>query len=308
MPLSYDLNTQIKDLESIIVDYTEWFLEATRRIFYPAESHDSRGRELDHPLSFNAWTSNAASIGSMDSGLITNLDSLHHDLCTLADTLMRESAHGKKSPAFKDYDTFAVLFEEFAGHIRRLEIDSLMENGGIDPLTGLRSVEAMEKDIRREMDRLARQGKTFSLALVRIDEFEKLKRLMAPGEAAECVKIVADMVKKCMRSFDDAYHVDDMFVLSLKQTGVTGGMRALKRLKSDLDQSDAFCMVQGKPHPLSLSSCVGAPNENDDVITFIEHLKKDLGEYQTEKGGGVVEYFEMSPLQRYIRDTEKNRG
>ena len=146
MPLSYDLNTQIKDLESIIVDYTEWFLEATRRIFYPAESHDSRGRELDHPLSFNAWTSNAASIGSMDSGLITNLDSLHHDLCTLADTLMRESAHGKKSPAFKDYDTFAVLFEEFAGHIRRLEIDSLMENGGIDPLTGLRSVEAMEKD------------------------------------------------------------------------------------------------------------------------------------------------------------------
>ncbi len=308
MALSYDLNAQIKDLESIIVDYTEWFLEATRLIFYPFESHESRGRELDPPPSFSVWMENAARNGSIDSSLITNLGSLHHDLCAIANTLMRESAQVKKPPPFKEYDTFAVLFEEFAGHVRRLEIDSLMENGGIDPQTGLRSVEMMESDIRREMDRLARQGKTFSLALVRIDDFDKLKKEMTPDEAAGCVRTVADMVKKCMRSFDDAYHVDDMFVLSLKQTGVTGGIRALKRLKSDVDQSGVSCTVQGKPYPLSLSSCVGAPNENDDVMTFIEHLKKDLGEYQAEKGGGVVEYFEMSPLQRYIRDSEKNRG
>jgi hypothetical protein len=118
------------------------------------------------------------------------------------------------------------------------------------------------------------------------------------------VKTVAELVKKCMRSFDDAYHFNGTFVLSLKQTGTSGGVRALKRLKADLDKSRATYSVQGVKHEISLSSCIGEPNEAEDVTAFIENLKKDLNLYQTDKGGAVVEYTELSPLQRFIRDSE----
>jgi diguanylate cyclase (GGDEF)-like protein len=307
MVLSYDFDSQLRDLETIISDYTGWFLEATRRIFYPADNNDMRDQLLECPSSFGAWVAGAVQNGSIKTDLLQNLNHLHRDLCGLADALIDNGARTKLPPPFKDYHTLAVLFEEFTGHIRRLEKDCLLEDSGIDALTGLRSKEVMEKDIRREMDRLARQGKSFALALVRIDNFEKLKAEMTMEEADQCVKTVAEMVKKCMRSFDDAYHVNGMFVLSLKQTGASGGIRALKRLKEDLAQSSAQYTVRGKPQPLSLSSCVGEPNEKDDVMTFIENLKKDLSHHQGDKGGSIVEYFELSPLQRYIRDNGHGR-
>src|SRR5690349_4407177 len=154
MPLSYDLDTHLKDLEAVLDDYTEWFLQVTRRIFYPGEEHAQKGTVFICPPSFATWIKGAHAAGSIKPNLLQNLNNLHRDLCSHADGLVAEVGKTKLPPPFKEYHKLAVMFEEFTGHIRRMEKDCLLGDSGIDALTGLRSKDAMEKDIKREMDRL----------------------------------------------------------------------------------------------------------------------------------------------------------
>ena len=203
MALDYDLDTHIKALESVLDDYTEWFLQVVRRLFYPGHDHEGRGQALVSPPSFENWVKDAEKSGDVSPDLLRALRDLHYDLCTRAEGLMVESVKQKASPPYKEFNKLAVLFEEFTGRIRRFEKDRLMGDSGVDTLTGLRSKDTMEKDIKREMDRLARQGKTFSLALVKIDDFELIRQAVSPEKLDEYIKIVAEFVKKTMRSFDD---------------------------------------------------------------------------------------------------------
>ncbi len=306
MSLNYDLDTHLKALETVLDEYTEWFLQVTRLIFYPAHDHNGRGQVYSRPQSFEAWAQAEQNSGSIKPGVMNGIRNLHGDLTERADVLINESLKTKAPPPYDEYHKLSVLFEEFTGHMRRLEEDMLLEDSGVDALTGLRSKDVMEKDIKREMDRLARQGKAFAVALVRIDNFEGSGKTQ--DESDECVKSVAEMIKRSMRSFDDAYRLDEgMFVLSLKQTGTSGGIRALKRLRNEIDKTNATQKVNGQVVPLSFSSCIGEPSEAEDILAFLENLKKYLASYKSDEGS-VLEYFELSPLQRYIREKDQERG
>ncbi|MGB4106844.1 MAG: diguanylate cyclase [Alphaproteobacteria bacterium] len=308
MALHYDLNTDLKALDAVLDDYTGWFLQVTSRIFYPRNVPDSRGEPLACPPSFGAWNSNAEKTGAVPADMLRNMRNLHDDLCARSELLMENAAREKAPPPYDEFLKLTVLFEEFAGRLRRYEVDRMLDDSGIDSLTGLRSLHAMEKDIKREMERLARQGKAFAMALVRIDDFENIRNGMSKEELEKSVRIVSDLVKKCMRSFDDAYYGDNgMFILSLKQTGTPGGIKALKRLKKDTDALKMSYKNNGVETLLTLSSCIGEPGQNEDVMMFLENLKKDLDTYR-EDPGSVLEYFELSPLQRYIRDKDQNQG
>jgi diguanylate cyclase len=58
---------------------------------------------------------------------------------------------------------------------------------------------------------------------------------------------------------------------------------------------------------VTLSSCIGEPNEGEELKTFLDNLQKDLDVYR-EDMGSVLEHFDLSPLQRYIRDKDQNQG
>jgi diguanylate cyclase len=311
MPLNYELDTHLKVLEAVLDDYTGWFLQVTRRVFYPLDDHsgmNNKGGVFVYPPSFESWVKETEKTGSMPPHALKALRELHRDLCSRAELLINGSVKSRLPPPHSEYQKLTVLFEEFTGRIRRQEKDQLLGDSGIDTLTGLRSKDAMEKDIKREMDRLARQGKTFALALVRLDNYDVMRAEMPEQEMNAAIKTVAELVKKSMRSFDDAYRIDNgMFVLSLKQTGTTGGIKALKRLKTELDKSKASYKLKGKETLMTLSSCIGEPSDGEDITAFLENLKKDLDAYNNNKGS-VVEYFELSPLQRFIRDQEQGKG
>ncbi|MCE7886223.1 MAG: diguanylate cyclase [Alphaproteobacteria bacterium PRO2] len=302
MALHYDLDTDIKALEAVLDDYTEWFLQVTRRIFYPQHVTESPGKPFSCPPSFENWVKTASGVRP---DILRNLRALHDDLCKRSELLMDNAVREKKPPVYDEFLKLTVLFEEFTGRIRRFEKDLVLGDSGIDTLTGLRSMHALEKDTKREMERLARQGKTFAMALVRIDNF---KDIQTPQESEHCIKVVAELVKKSMRSFDDAYRGEDgMFILSLKQTGTPGGIKALKRLKKELDESRLMYKSKGVDTLVTLSSCIGEPNEGEDIKTFLHNLQKDLDVYR-EDMGSVLEHFDLSPLQRYVRDRDQNQG
>lgn len=54
MALHYDLDTDIKALEAVLDEYTEWFLQVTRRIFYPQHISDNKNQIFSCPPSFEA--------------------------------------------------------------------------------------------------------------------------------------------------------------------------------------------------------------------------------------------------------------
>lgn len=294
-------------LNTVLDDYNGWFSLLLECLFYPDKVSAELLREQKHAKSFRDWLAQSQKNGVIRPDILQRVKDLHKDLSERASGLLEDSSRRKLPPHQEDFKKLTVTFEEFVSYLRRIEKETGSNNADIDPLTGLRGKESMEKDVKREMDRLARQGKAFSLALIQIDQFDDIQKFLSQSEQDECIKAVANFVKKSMRSFDDAYRLDKgMFILSLKQTGTQGGVKALKRVKDELDSMKISYTIEGKNRLLSLSSCIGEPAPGEDIFSFISNLTKDIKAYDGGKGS-VVEFYDLSPLQRFIRDNEKNR-
>lgn len=294
-------HSHLQNLHNVLDDFREWFLQVAARLFYPLQDHEGEYM-VPNPESFEIWLVESQKDNVVSKDMVKNLTELHSDLLAQALTLLNETSRSRAAPSFSEYSKLSMLFDEFARHVRRLEKDCMVGVSGVDTLTGLRTKEMLDKDVRREMDRLSRQGKPFALALIKIDRFEDMKKSMSPETVNDCIKISAELIKKCMRSFDDGYNLGEgRFVLSLKQTGTPGAIKAINRLKAELAKSEAVYQMNGQTSPISLSSCIGEPTESNDIINYIHNLEKDLETYQGDKGT-ILEHYEISPLQRFIKE------
>jgi len=299
MPLDYELDSQLKELTEISADHLDWFLQLTKRILFVGENED--GQSFSRPISYTAWYAEISEEEVVDEDLLLNLNTRYERLVNLSDKLINNHLKFKKPTEFSEYDELTRFFEGFMDTLRRVEKEMILDESGLDSLTGLRRKSVLTKDLDREMQRLARQGKPFSLALVQVDHYDEIKK--AEGEDADqYIKHVTELIKKSMRSFDDAYRTaDGEFVLSLKQADVTGGIRALERLKELLEgyrydfKSDKLDASYS-----SLSCCVAEPLPDDDVNALLDNMRKDLQSVDKEEDA-VLEYYELSPLQRYIK-------
>lgn len=298
MPLDYDLDTKLKALLPVREEHTEWYSAIIRKVFYPETLPE--GHSVKRPESFLYWLKEAGDSGLIGKTTIVRLKKLHDDLHACGDQFLTAAASGKKPPALS-FDKLTMTFEEFLNQLGRLEIDCLMENSGLDPLTTLRSKSVLIKDLERELERLARQGKPFTIAMVRIDDYDKIMASQGEGRARGHVKLVSELIKSSVRSFDDAYASgDDEFVLSLKQSDIPGGVKALERLRALLEERRVIVEIDGKAAPLSLSCCIAEPLPGDKVEDLLDGLRRDLRE-STKEAGQVLQYYEMSPLQRYVQ-------
>jgi hypothetical protein len=54
-----------------------------------------------------------------------------------------------------------------------------------------------------------------------------------------------------------------------------------------------------------MSFCAGEPLPGDKMDQLLANMRDDLGRYD-EGGDTTLEYFEQSPLQRFILQTEKD--
>ncbi len=301
MTLTYEQETHAKYLEAVVDEYTDWFMRVTRRVFYP-DSITGAAKEILLPASFNKWMRVAETQKLIEEGVLGGLDRIHKDLTHGADQMMEETAKFEKPPAFKDFDQLAMFFEEFVNTLRRISKDYQVGGKEIDTLTGLRTREMFYKDIRREMDRLARQGKPFCIALLKIDNYDDFKKHSVTHEFDGCLKMIGDAIKKCVRSFDDAYRMDnDTFVLALKQTSVGGGMKALYRLKQDMQKEKITYALKGINCDLTMMSCIAEPVPEDDARQLLSNMEKDLLKHAGQHGA-VIEYHDVSPLQRFINE------
>lgn len=300
MPLDYELDSQLKELTEISGNYLEWFLQLTQRILFVDDNED--GQNFSRPVSFQSWLDEIQGTEIIDAKLLETLEIRYGRLVKLSDELINNNLKFKTAVSHKDFNQLAVFFEAFMDTLRRVEKEIVLDGAGIEPVTGLRQKSVLAKDLDREMQRLARQGKPFSLALVQIENYNEIKAAEGDEEVIGYLKHVAELIKKCMRSFDDAYRTNEYeFVLSLKQADVSGGIRALERLKDLLERNKyTFNSDTLTTDHVSLSCCVAEPLPDDNINDLIENMRKDLTKTEKEEAT-VLEYYELSPLQRYIQ-------
>lgn len=288
-------------LSPILDELSEWYSDLLCHLFYPEDICRSLG-ECASP-SFEVWLKNAASSPYIEPEMLHKLENLNRDLHIISDAMFRDANNSKLKPSAKSYDQLSTIYFALINNIRRVELDALLEDSGIDALTGLRSKHAMKADIEREIERLARRGKPFSLALARIDLYESLVEDQGRDHAREYTKIIAHLIKKSMRSFDDAYRLGNgEFILCLKQADVTGGVAALERLKKMLESKNIKFNLFGKERYLTMSCCIAAPFPGDNVDELIENLRKDLSSVE-KPANMLLEYHEVSDLQRFVQES-----
>lgn len=301
MSLEYNLDTQSKELTLILDEYTEWFAQVVKRVFYPENAITQKA--LSEPKAFPLWAKGIEKEDLVPSEAVERLKALHSDLDVKAGELLKSALHSKERPDFESFDAFVTLLEAFANHVRRLQQDISLKSSGYDSETGLRSELSLYKDLKIEMERLSRQGRPFSVALVQINNLEDLRSSRETQHVKSTVKRVADLIKKSLRPFDDAYRLTEgEFILTLKQTDVRGGVKALDRLRKELEsvEYDESQEDSEKDFSIMLSCCVAEPLPGDDAHLLVNNLRLDLK--GTEKYENMVlEYREMSPLQRFIK-------
>ncbi len=302
MPLEYRENKRWENILPVLEEHTYWFHQFVENLFYADE--DIHVEAMVKPSSFAHWVVYANRENKIQPEIVEKLSALHSDLFKMADILFYTSKETGAKPQRKDFKNFMTIYEEFLAHIRRLEKDMLAEGSGYDSFTGLRSADMLPSDIEKELDRLARQGKSFCVALARIDNFELIRENTDDLEEKAYVKLMADLIKLSIRSFDDAYYLgDDEYALCLKQADVSGGISALERLRKELEHQDVTLQLRtGEVLPLSMSCCIAEPVAGQDVAELIRNLREDLDNTDQVKTDTVLEYHELSPLQRYVQD------
>ncbi len=302
MPLTYEQDSRLKALAPVLDDQAEWLGRVIRKVFYP-EEYASPGTLLI-PDSFDRWVRAVNHDEFMRVETLDNLRHLHNDLRVAADHVLRDSDKTLARPDIHKFDSFIALYDEFIGRIRRLEYDMVLSDTGLDVLTGLRSKQMLVKDIEKEMERRSRRGRPFCLALTRIDCYAEIKSNLPKKEFDSIIVAVGEIIKKCLRSFDDAYCLNDgEFLMCLKQADISGGSAGLQRLRKLLEEDAPYYSFHGKEMRLTMSSCIAEPQPGDVFDELMVNMRKDLDRFGGD-GGTALEYIEVSPLTRFIHGLE----
>lgn len=282
---------RFKALEPVLDEHAEWFGRVMRWTFYP---DDPRSKEpINEPTSFQTWIRGIEGDDFYEPDSIERMSDLYRELRAASRALVAASAGGIR-PNIALMDGFIDLYDEFLHQLRRLERDSMMADSGIDAATGLRSRENMVFDLERELERRARRGRPFCVAFTRIDGYPEMVQAQGKEQAFLLVKQAAEAIQKVSRSYDDAYRLDQgEFVLSLKHSDLTGGLRAIERLRLYLEEHES---------PFTMSFVIAEPVPGDDIRSMIVQSRKDIE--ASEKPDVALRYKEVSALARFAQDDD----
>lgn len=301
MPLEYSATENLNDIMPVLSDHLSWYDRLQKQLLYP-QSHKPEAPE--RLASFHAWFHKAQNKEFVDRPALDTLQNSYYQLHELAEALADQVSRSRRAIAVDEFEKLEALHLRFSLQVREYERDSILEDGGLDALTGVRNWRQLRKDLKKELERLERSGRSFTVAMTRIDQYEEIIREYSVAEAREYLKLVASLMKESLRTFDDAYRTqDDKFALCLRQADISGGISALERLKELLEEREEVIKLGGRKVPLTLSCCVAEPVPDQDVDGMLQNLNDDLDNMKNQTGT-VLEYFEISPLQKFI-ETER---
>lgn len=271
--------------KEILQDYADWSSQVILAAFYPEKIMMN---SVEAPQSIHASLGELLESGLLNEAQLDDLAELQKELHATATQVL---GHKGAKPEFDAFDKFLRTFETFTERLDRQQLDSVLSNFGVDVETGLRSASVIKAELERELERRARRGQPFSVVMCLIDR-------ATDATLPDQMKTVSAALKMCMRSFDDAYLSGrNEILISLKQTENEGALKFVERLKNALTRLNAS---------FSMSFCVAEPEPGENVETLLTHIRGDLRDIAKEREGEAAEFEDISPLQRYIKNTARD--
>ena len=262
----------------LLRDYGSWFGEVVRMAFYNTDVTERSAVKV-----LSAVTILTPVFAEQERELPQQIRDSEFYLSEKTKKLL----DGSKPPSADAFQSFWQAYEGLLGLIHRLEKDALLLDSGIDPQTGLRSASVMVEDLERELERRARRGQPFSIALTRIDGIENNKN-------PQKIALAVETLKKTLRSFDDAYATGQGdFLVSLKHSDVNGGLKFAGRLADALKRNENI--------DFTMSCCVAEPMPGDNMLELVDNTRKDLKHIAELGEGASGQYEDLSPLSRFIQ-------
>lgn len=297
MALDYKSQIGLDAIMPVLDEYVVWYGRLVKSYF---EEKPFMG---EAPDVFGEWLAKALKEKNIDNLTAERIKRVHEDMIAAAkDFSLKYNMRDK--PPLREYDELNRHYEEFIQMMRRLELDHATENSGFDKKTGLRSLKLLKNDFTHEMERRARRGNPLSLALVKINNYkdgwdkdEEGLRTVITG--------ISNKMKDSLRSFDDAYYLGrEYFLLMLKHADVVGSQAAVSRLNIGISAA-RMAAPDGEKADISVSTVVSEPLPGDDLDQLLVNMKKDLDGIDAK--GTVVQYSDISPLQRYIHSMDPKK-
>jgi diguanylate cyclase (GGDEF)-like protein len=294
MAINYSLDAKLNILGEFLEEYQRWHTAVVKSLLLNGPKPDAPKKMID-------WL-NDLSLKNIDldgryASKAELLRQKHQVLVAMSGVVNQD--------ADKQLDTFLSEYVIFMNEMQSFCQAVLLEQWGLDVLTGLKNKAVLHRELAVEMERLSREGYPFCLGLARIDHFDDISKAVDAEKAESVIKGVSDLVLKSLRSYDEAFRVSrNHFIMCLKQSDLVGGQKGLERLRDLMEAAEITVNLNGEDKLVSLSCCVAAPLPGDDVDDLIDNLYVDLDK-QIKDDGSVLAYQEMSPLERFMKTDGK---
>lgn len=285
MALEYNNQTNFETLAPVLEEYAGWFGSVALSVGFPEDK--SALEKISAPNSFQYWVKNVEAEGELNSLVLEDIIKVHDDMLRTGGIILDAVRSGKKVER-DSFVEFKNIYSAFLSRLRRLEKDTAMDGSGLDEATGLRNSKVIQDDLKKENERLSRQGNPFSLVMTRVDGFPSL------ADQKASLSIATANVKRCMRSFDDAYYLGEgHFLLSLKHADIIGAQAATGRLQQYLQKDEA------NHDKMTMSYCVAEPVQGDEMPNLLKNMRQDLDDH-LHASDAVLKFLERSPLERFV--------
>lgn len=294
MAIHYSLDAKLNILGEFLEEYTQWHTAVIKSLML-------QGGKPDAPQKMIEWLK-GLSLKDID---LDGRYAAKSELLKQKHQVLVSMSMVVNQDADKQLDTFLSEYVVFMNEMQTFCQSVLLEQWGLDVMTGLKNKAVLHRELAIEMERLSREGFPFCLGLARIDNFDAIAKGTNEEEAEKVIKGVSDMVLKSLRSYDEAFRVSrDHFIMCLKQSDLVGGQKGLERLRDLMESAELKVKLGDQEKLVTLSCCVAAPLPGDDVDDLIDNLYVDLDK-QIKDEGSVLAYQEMSPLERFMKTEGK---
>lgn len=297
MALEYKSNIGIEAITPILDEHVVWYGRMMRVYF------ERQGDMPEIPPVFDEWLTSPETKSTISGFLAGRIERLHGEMVRAGREFIAKATTRDVNP-LSQFNELTRHYEEFIQYMRQIEREQALENSGVDEKTGLRSLKVMQDDILREMERRARRGNPFALALVKLNHFT-LEWKTDPDKMHQTVRNISDKIRYCLRSFDDAYYLgNEYFLLSFKHADKVGSQAAVARVIAALNE--AYIKVPtDESQNIAVSIVISEPEQGDNLDELIQNMKNDLAGIDAQ--GTVLQFNDISPLQRYIHSIKDGK-
>lgn len=137
-----------------------------------------------------------------------------------------------------------------------------------NPQTGLYIREFMDEMIRHEMARAERHGRSFSIALIELDEFSKIQNRYGKKVGASVLAHLASRMELALRLSDSilGHWEEGTFLACLAECDLRGAKTAMERLRSRVAAEPVHVLVHQIPITTSIGIAARRPGMKPEAL------------------------------------------